>query len=88
MPGTLLLESWFREKFRCYEATIEESEKAGSRWESNPGDLWLVQPALCHCAMTTGQPLALTILYMYCTGGTEMPQLHTWQPSKFLFIPT
>ena len=21
----------------------------------------------------------LTILYMYCTGGTEMPQLHTWQ---------
>ena len=19
-------------------------------------------------------------LYMYCTGGTEMPQLHTWQP--------
>ena len=22
---------------------------------------------------------ALTILYMYCTSGTEMPQLHTWQ---------
>ena len=22
----------------------------------------------------------LTILNMYCTGETEMPQLHTWQP--------
>ena len=26
-------------EFRCYEAKIEESEKAGSRWESNPGHL-------------------------------------------------
>ena len=26
-------------EFRCYEAKIEESEKAGSPWESNPGHL-------------------------------------------------
>ena len=26
-------------EFRCYEAKIEESEKTGSRWESNPGHL-------------------------------------------------
>ena len=34
--------------FRCYEAKIEESEKAGSRRESNPGHLWLEPPVLCH----------------------------------------
>ena len=28
-------------EFRCYEAKIEESEKAGSRQESNPGHLWV-----------------------------------------------
>ena len=28
----------------------------------------------------TRQPPAFAILYMYCTGGTEMPQSHTWQP--------
>ena len=27
-------------EFRCYEAKIVESEKAGSRRESNPGHLW------------------------------------------------
>ena len=26
-------------EFRCYEGKIEESEKAGSRQESNPGHL-------------------------------------------------
>ena len=35
-------------KFRCYEAKIEESEKAGSCQESNPGHLWLELPVLCH----------------------------------------
>ena len=29
-------------------------------------DTWLVQPVLCHRAMTTGQPPALTILYVDC----------------------
>ena len=28
--------------------------------------------------MTTRQPPALTILYIYCTGGTGVPQSHTW----------
>ena len=58
-------------EFRCYEAKIEESEKASSRRESNPGHPWLEPPVLCHWATTAGQPPALTILYMYCTGGTE-----------------
>ena len=35
-------------EFRCYEVKIEESEKAGSRRESNPGHLWLEPPVLCH----------------------------------------
>ena len=35
-------------EFRCYEAKIEESEKAGSHRESNPGHLWLEPPVLCH----------------------------------------
>ena len=35
-------------EFRCYEAKIEESEKAGSHQESNPGHLWLEPPVLCH----------------------------------------
>ena len=62
------------EKFRCYEAKIEESEKAGSRRESNPGHL-----ACSQCSATElrqpDNPPASTILYMYCTGGTEMPQI-------------
>ena len=28
--------------------------------------------------MTTRQPPTLTILYIYCTGGTGVPQSHTW----------
>ena len=35
-------------EFKCYEAKIEESEKAGSRQESNPGHPWLEPPVLCH----------------------------------------
>ena len=31
-----------------FEAKTEESEKAGSRCESNPGHLWLEPPVLCH----------------------------------------
>ena len=33
---------------KCYEVKIEESEKAGSCRESNPGHLWLEPPVLCH----------------------------------------
>ena len=35
-----------KQKFRCYEAKIEESEKAGSRRESNPGHLACAASAL------------------------------------------
>ena len=34
--------------FRYYEAKIEGSEKADSRQESNPGNLWLRPPVLYH----------------------------------------
>ena len=33
---------------RCYKAKIEESEKAGSRRELNPGHRWFEPPVLCH----------------------------------------
>ena len=57
---------------------IEESEKAGSRQESNPGYLACAASALSlSCdSWTTGQPPALTILSMYFKGATEMPQSH------------
>ena len=35
-----------KEKFRCYEVKIEESEKAGSHLESNPGHLACAASAL------------------------------------------
>ena len=38
-------------EFWCYEAKIEESEKA-----LNPGQLWLDLPVLCHWVITAGQP--------------------------------
>ena len=41
-------------EFRCYEAKIDESEKGGSCWESNPGHFWFEPPVLCCWAMTAG----------------------------------
>ena len=46
-------------------------KKASSPWESKPGRLWLELPVLCHKATTAGQPPAVIILYMYCSGDTE-----------------
>ena len=37
---------WPKERLDVYEAKIEESEKAGSRWELNPGHLTCVASAL------------------------------------------
>ena len=54
---------WKHKRDRCYDAKIEESEKAVSR-RNRTQDIWLVQPVLCHWAMTTGQSPALTILCM------------------------
>ena len=64
-------------EFRCYEAKIEESEKAGNHRELNPGHLWLELAALCHWAMTaetTTNPLYVWHRWYW------MPQLHNWQP--------
>ena len=47
-----LASRWNKEKFRCYEAQIEESEKAGSRRESLSGcrssvaEHWLHKPGV------------------------------------------
>ena len=35
--------------------------------------LWLEPPVLCHWATTARQTPTLTLLYVHCTGGTEMP---------------
>ena len=59
----------------CFEVKI--SEKVSSRRKSNPGHLAC---AVCHWATTTGQPPAPTILFIHCTGGTEMPLFYTLQP--------
>ena len=48
MEPRLLSSIMLINEFRCYEAKIEEGEKAGSRQESNPGHLWLEPPVLCH----------------------------------------
>ena len=55
---------------------MEESEKAVSRRESNPGHLACAASALplSYDNQTT------TSLYIYCTGGTEVPQSHIRQP--------
>ena len=50
---------------------ISKWKGTASHQESNPGHLCLEPPVLCHWAMATGQLPTLTILYMYCTGGTE-----------------
>jgi len=41
-------------EFRSYEAKTKESEKAGSRRESNAGQLWLKRPVVFSvCAIRT-----------------------------------
>ena len=43
-------------EFRCYEAKIEECEKAGSHRESNPGHLWLEDTSGLSCQYSGGCP--------------------------------
>ena len=63
MLRTLALR-WNKEGLDVFEAKIEESEKAGSCWESNPGQLACAASALPlrYDNQTTGQLPALTIL--------------------------
>ena len=48
-------------EFRCYEAKIEESEKASRHWELNPGHLWL-EPGVLQKQQTG-------VAYIHCGGG-------------------
>ena len=41
-----LASRWNKERLDIFEAEIEESEKAGSHWESNPGHLACAASAL------------------------------------------
>ena len=50
-----------------------KNEKAGSSWKSNPGHLACVTSALPLSYLITGQPPALTILYIYCTSKYQIP---------------
>ena len=52
-----------------------ESEKASSFRELNQ-NTWLVQPVLCHCATTIGQPPAPTILYMWLHKPDALGSIH------------
>ena len=45
---TVAITACVMKEFRCHEAEIEESKKAGSHQESNPGHLWLETPVFCH----------------------------------------
>ena len=69
-----LASRWNKKRLDFLEVKIEESEKASSRRELNPGY------SATELYTTTGLPPTLKVLYIYCTGGTEMPQSHTWQP--------
>ena len=55
--------------FRCYDAKIEESKKRSAATGS-----WLELPVLCHWAMATRQPPALTILYT-----VDFSSIWTWK---------
>ena len=48
----------YMNELRCYEAKIEESEKAGCRQELNPGHLWLEPPVLLW-AFRVSKPLSM-----------------------------
>ena len=55
---------------------IEGSEKADRYRELNPKHLACAASGLPLSYMTLRQPPALTIFYMYCSGGTDMPFLY------------
>ena len=75
-----LASRWNKQKFRCYEAKIEESEKAGSRRESNPGHLACAASALplSYDNRTTTSPHNPLL----CTAqvGLKCLSCNTWQP--------
>ena len=54
-------ENWNKRHIKCYEAKIEESEKAGSYQESNPGHFWLELPLSYANRTTTSHHNPLSI---------------------------
>ena len=74
-------ESYTMNEFRCYEAKLKESEKAGSCQESNPRHLWLEPPMLCHWAtdswMTT-RLLPLALFFFRTRNNTDGNKLMTF----------
>ena len=59
---TTLASCWNKENLDVMRKKIEESEKDGSLWESNPGHLPCAASALPLSSMTTRQPPALNVL--------------------------
>ena len=62
-----------------YETPSDTQAIASARHQDTS---YLLEPqVLCQWAMATGQPPTFTILYMYCTGGTEclsrIPRTHS-----------
>ena len=49
-------------EFRCYEAKIEESEKAGSRWESNLAGFPLFSPHITFISSVRQDALSRVIV--------------------------
>ena len=69
------------ERLDAFEAKIEKRPAVtGNRTQDTLACAASVLPLSYDNRTTTEQPLALTILYIYCTGGTDMPQSHTRQP--------
>ena len=84
---------WNKERSDVFEINTEKSENPSSRWESNLEHLACAASALplSYNNRTTTGPLPLSynnrtttgphnLLYIYCTGGSEVPQSHTRQP--------
>ena len=71
------LTSYWNRKFGFFKAQLRKVNRpaVAGNWTQAT---WLVQLVLYH--YENGQLSALTILYIYCTGGTEIPQLHTRHP--------
>ena len=58
-------------RFQIFEAEIEESEKAGNKTQGH-----LVCAASTLPLSYDNWTTTIIYTYMYCTGKTEMPQLH------------
>ena len=76
--------------FRCYETKQRRVKKLVVAGIKPRTPCLCSHAVLCHWATTNRQPPVLTIHYLYCTGGAEMPWSHTWStqyvPSELCMI--